>query len=91
MEEGDNDEDDDHKVVRKLQVQFVEGLASGEEEGVTEYVGLEDVMLIAGEDRKKRKHRSRSRSDSSEGSSSHKEQRRHHRSRSRSPLNKVHN
>lgn len=69
MEEGDNDEDDDQRVVRKLQVQFVEGLAEGEEEGATEYIGLEDVMLIPTEERRKRKHRSRSRSDSSDSSS----------------------
>ena len=43
-EEGDNDEDDDQRVVRKLQVQFLD--ASNEEEAGTEYLGLEDVMLI---------------------------------------------
>ena len=69
MEEGDNDEDDDQRVVRKLQVQFVEGPAEGEDEGATEYIGLEDVMLIPTEERRKRKHLSRSRSDSSDSSS----------------------
>jgi hypothetical protein len=44
----------------------VEGI--GEEEGATEYVGLEDVMLIDTEVRRKRKHRSKSRSLSSDSS-----------------------
>lgn len=71
-------------------MQFVEGLAAGEEEGATEYIGLEDVMLIPTEERRKQKHRSRSRSDSSD-SLSRLEQRRRHHSRSRSPPAIQHN
>jgi hypothetical protein len=73
LEEGDNDEDDDQRLVRKVQVQFLEGL--GEEEGDTEYLGLEDVMLIETQDKRKRKHRDRS-SSSSNSSSNRREERR---------------
>ena len=71
-------------------MQFVEGLAAGEEEGATEYIGLEDVMLIPTEERRKQKHRSRSRSGSRD-SPSRLEQRWRRHSRSRSPPAIQHN
>eukprot|EP00347_Sterkiella_histriomuscorum_P018501 403345272 len=89
-EEGENfdneyDEDEqDVRAIRKLQVMFIEGPFTKDEE-VQEFIGLEDVLLISRNEEGGQKHRKRSQSNDSWGDDSDAQQsRKAERKRSRS-------